>query len=222
MDQYHMIQSLWKRSLLNSGWRKLFCAMLFSKEVDYLIWVYEKKLKFLKGPHGKSHKVFETVIEKLNSLKDLGEGDNYSYFPLPINKSGLAVIKKYQERMGAEYTLDYSIWQYQLLAAQKKKIKDTFTGANVYADPEYLQVVSNINRCKNRLKEWRIKLMKLDQDTYVGTDIVDRDILYAIDQDGYNREVLGIYPQNNDDLFGVSHSPSKSSKKSPKKGKKGK
>lgn len=115
MDQLHRIQSLWKRAIINSGWRRLFCAMAFSKEVDYLVWVYEKKLKFLKGPHSKTHKFYETTIEKLHKVKDPGVGSNYHFFPCPISHQALEIIKKYQERMSAEYTLDYSIWQFQIL-----------------------------------------------------------------------------------------------------------
>lgn len=62
--------------------------------------------------------------------------------------------------------------------------------------------------------------MKLDEQIFVGTEIVDKEKLYAVDQEGFNREVLGLKPQNNDDLFGDSQSNNRSVKKSPKKGKK--
>jgi hypothetical protein len=65
MDNFKKIQRLWKRAILNSGWRRLFCGMMFSKEVDYLIWIYEKKLRLLKGKPSKTHKYYETIIEKL-------------------------------------------------------------------------------------------------------------------------------------------------------------
>jgi hypothetical protein len=71
---------------MNSGWRRLFCAMMFSKEVDYLVWVFEKKLKFIKGPYGKSHKYLENIIEKLQKVKDPGIGKDYLYFPVPISR----------------------------------------------------------------------------------------------------------------------------------------
>ena len=72
MDYMQLIQQLWKRAIINSGWRRLFCAMMFNKEVDYLSWIYEKKLKLLKGPHGKSHKVIESILDKLAKVKDPG------------------------------------------------------------------------------------------------------------------------------------------------------
>lgn len=124
--------------------------------------------------------------------------------------------------MSAEYTLDFSIWQFQILDQKKKHIKDNYKGLNVYTDQAYLDVNNAIRRCQSRLKDWMIKLMKLDEETFVGTEIVDRDQLYKLKQEEYNREVLGIKPKNNDDLFGDStSSPAKSgSKKSPKKKKK--
>ena len=59
--------------------------MMFSKEVDYLVWIYEKKLRNLKGPHSKSHKTYENIIEKLHKAKDPGVGEDYHYFPVPIS-----------------------------------------------------------------------------------------------------------------------------------------
>ena len=181
MDLFHRIQSLWKRAIINSGWRRLFCAMMFSKEVDYLVWVYEKKLKFLKGPHGKTHKFYDSVIEKLHKVKDPGSGSDYHFFPCPISREGLAIIKKYQERMSAEYTLDYSIWQFQILNSQRNKMEETYKGKNIYTDQEYINLVQSIRRCQSRLKDWSIKLMKLDDAIYNGTEIVDRDKLFKID-----------------------------------------
>jgi len=83
--------------------------MMFSKEVDYLIWLYQKKLR---GAPVKTQKFYESIIEKLEKVKDPGVGCSFHYFPCPISHDGLNIIKKYQERMSAEYTLDYSIWQY--------------------------------------------------------------------------------------------------------------
>jgi hypothetical protein len=100
-----------------------------------------------------------------------------------------------------------------------------YSGKKIYTDKEYMGVVQSISRCQSRLKDWSIKLMKLDAAIYVGTEIVDRDKLYKIDHDGFNREVLKILPKNNNDLFDNNPSPTKSAKKSPgkkKKGKKGK
>jgi hypothetical protein len=36
--------------------------------------------------------------------------------------------------------------------------------------------------------------MKLEEQIFGGTEIVDKEKLYAVDQDGFNREVLKILP----------------------------
>ena len=105
---------------------------MFSKEVDYLVWVFEKKLKFLKGPNTKAHKHLEGIIQKLLKVKDKGTGKDYMYFSLPISRVGLDIIKNYQEKMSAQYTLDYSIWQFVNLEYKRKKIQENFKGKNVY------------------------------------------------------------------------------------------
>jgi hypothetical protein len=106
--------------------------MMFIKEVNYLIWVFEKKLKLLKGPYTKANKNLEKIIEKLQKVKDPGMGKDYLYFPIPISHEGLDIIKKYQEKMSAEYTLDYSIWQFVNLEYKRRNIEDNFKGRNVY------------------------------------------------------------------------------------------
>jgi hypothetical protein len=68
-----------------------------------------------------------------------------------------------------------------------------YTGKNIYTDQDYINLVQAVSRCKSRLKDWSIKLMKLDDEIYNGTEIVDRDKLYKIDHAGYNR-FLGIKP----------------------------
>ena len=68
-----------------------------------------------------------------------------------------------------------------------------YTGKNIYTDQDYINLVQAVSRCKSRLKDWSIKLMKLDDEIYNGTEIVDRDKLYKIGHAGYNR-FLGIKP----------------------------
>lgn len=115
--------------------------MMFSKEVDYLVWVYEKKLKHLKGPHGKTHKQIENIIDKLQKVKDPGYGKDYFHFPVPISRQGLEIIKLYQERMSAEYTLDYSIWEFVKMEYQRRKLESEYKGKNIYTEKEYLLLV---------------------------------------------------------------------------------
>jgi hypothetical protein len=86
---------------------------MFAKEVKYLKWVYEKKLRIL--PKGGSSKKTIDIMDKLDKIVSPGVGRDFFHFPVDISREGLAIIKKYQERMSAEYTLDYSIWQFQLL-----------------------------------------------------------------------------------------------------------
>jgi hypothetical protein len=56
------------------------------------------------------------------------------------------------------------------------------------------------NSLLDKIKSWRIKISRLDEIVFSNTSIVEKEELYIIDYEGYQREILKILPKNNDDL----------------------
>jgi hypothetical protein len=51
-----------------------------------------------------------------------------------------------------------------------------------------------------KIKTWRILISRLDESLFSNTSMVEKEELYIIDYEGFQREVLKIQPKNNDDL----------------------
>lgn len=111
--------------------------------------------------------------------------------------------------MRAEYLLDYSIWQYVRLGVKMSQMEEAAAGTsiNVYQNPVFTRSIAQKKRVFSRLKDWLVATMKLSEEIFGDTALVDQDKLYQVDDEGFARDVLGKMPENNDDLASVSGSP---------------
>ena len=48
------------------------------------------------------------------------------------------------------------------------------------------------------MKHWRVKISQIEEKVFANTQLVDKDSLYNVDMESYNREVLKITKENED------------------------
>lgn len=153
----YQLQGAIRRAKSNSAFRFAWLAVKVAKEVRYLQWFYEKKLKAAKA--AKPQKEFNSILNKLHNLEEEGQGQPGQ------GPEGRQKISLYIDRMRAEYLLDYSIWYYVRLVVKEETLREEATGAkaNVYQNPAFTQLIHLKKRLFSRLKDWRIATMKLDE-----------------------------------------------------------
>lgn len=78
------------------------------------------------------------------------------------------------------------------------------TSVNVYQNPIFTRLITEKKRIFQRLKDWLVTTTKLGEQIFGGTELVDQDKLFIVDDEGFARDVLGKMPENNDDLASVS------------------
>lgn len=193
----HELQAAIRRAKSNSAYRYASLVVKFDKEVRYLQWLYEKKLK---QNTGKKAKDLNNILNKLANLTNEGFGRPGT------SPEGKKHILLYVDRMCAEYLLDYSIWYFVRLTVKMEKLTEEaeLKKTNVYQNKQFVDCMKFKKHLFVRLKEHRIRMMKLDNLIFNDTAIVDRDKLYQVDDEAFAREVLGKIPENNDDLASVS------------------
>ena len=90
-----------------SRMKLLTVVMEFDRELSYLSWVFDKKLKGFKGPNSKGFKYYDAIYRKLQGLSD----DREAMKSKGVSNPPLRVVE-YSKFAHASYMLDYTIWAY--------------------------------------------------------------------------------------------------------------
>ena len=111
----YQLQASIRRAKSNSVFRYASLAVKVAKEVRYLQWYYERKLKTTTG---KKSKEVNMILNKLAIITNEGDGNP------GCSPQGREHILLYIDRMCAEYLLDYSIWYFVRLTVKMENLTE--------------------------------------------------------------------------------------------------
>lgn len=124
--------SMCRRVKYLSRMRLLTLVMEFEKELSYLTWVFDKKLRGFKGPNSKGYKYYDGIFQKLQDLKDQRDAmkrDGQDRPPLRV--------VEYSKFTFACYMLDYTIWAYLKSAKHVAELKEKLGSPAIYSSEEF-------------------------------------------------------------------------------------
>jgi hypothetical protein len=149
--------SMCRRVKYLSRMRFLTLVIQFEKELSYLTWVFDKKLRGFKGPNSKGmkkkEKYYDGICQKLQGLKSNideikdqqdamkreGHENDEDRPPLRQKCENLVDehIHTYSKFMFASYMLDYTIWAYLKNAKYVAGLKKKLGSPAIYSSEEF-------------------------------------------------------------------------------------